>query len=565
MQTYSRRWFFQLVGASTLGAQRLFGALPAKTGLASSPVAALPARPDSLASLRDERRKMAQRRRRMIFNDDGDDIGGEGSDTPTGLLKVRTSALVGSQVDAVFYCPRPLKLSFQDGPYAKRFGRSWFWNDQMTTTMRGNMLKMLEHFGQDPLDAMINFCRHHGLECFFSARMNDIHAAFFPQLAYNIELKHPEYLLGTPEWGEKYTFMTSPLKSRWVALNYELSEVRQRTVAALREVGQNYDIDGIELDFLRVPIYFRSTMEGRAATAQQTSLMTEMLRSIRQMTEEVGMKRGRPILVATRCEADLALSRSVGLDAEAWLKEGLVDIVIAGRYVFMTVPMKPIIDLAHRYNAPAYAQVLESDYKGWSYEDPEMYRGDAMARYLEGADGVYAFNLFNPLSPMWRELGDPKQLAKMNRSYDWDYLPPRAGSLLWDFVSDKSGRLRPNVPVTTGSPEAIPLMVGEDLTVAAECSRKCLLTLRVHIARVSNAEGIIVRLNGTNLESPRVCPVFGEQRGGLWLDFSPKPSFFRAGENSIEVSLTKPLTNAATVPEVDRVRLDVDYATSPYR
>ena len=83
---------------------------------------------NSLEKLRLERRKLAGRQRRIIFNNDGDDIGGYDpprnqdypidasvAGTAAGLLNVRTSGLLGSHVDAMFYYSTwGMKLHFQD-------------------------------------------------------------------------------------------------------------------------------------------------------------------------------------------------------------------------------------------------------------------------------------------------------------------------------------------------------------------------------------------------------------------------------------------------------------------
>ena len=64
-------------------------------------------RPASLEELKQQRKKAAHRQRRIIFNNDGDDVLAyreSSAATPEALLAARTSALVGSQVDAMFYC-----------------------------------------------------------------------------------------------------------------------------------------------------------------------------------------------------------------------------------------------------------------------------------------------------------------------------------------------------------------------------------------------------------------------------------------------------------------------------
>ena len=63
------------------------------------------------------------------------------------------------------------------------------------------------------------------------------------------------------------------------------------------------------------------------------------------MTEQEGMRRGRPILVLARVTNDVPLSMSISLDVETWLDEGLIDLVQVGNWLNFETPMRPLIDL----------------------------------------------------------------------------------------------------------------------------------------------------------------------------------------------------------------------------
>ena len=59
----------------------------------------------TLAELREARTKAAHRKRRIIFNNDGNEpVYYCKEATPEVLLECRTTALVGTQVDSIFYC-----------------------------------------------------------------------------------------------------------------------------------------------------------------------------------------------------------------------------------------------------------------------------------------------------------------------------------------------------------------------------------------------------------------------------------------------------------------------------
>ena len=98
-------------------------------------------------------------------------------------------------------------------------------------------------------------------------------------------------------------------------------------------------------------------------------LMTTMIREIRKVSEEEGLSRGRPILLAARIPEDEPLSLSIGLDVRKWLQEGLVDVLAVGRWQEFTIPVSAISDLAHQHHVPVYP-LVNSYYKGKDYRYP---------------------------------------------------------------------------------------------------------------------------------------------------------------------------------------------------
>ena len=50
------------------------------------------------------RKQAAHRRRRVIYNNDGDDTWAKGADTPEKFLAHRHAPLLGTQVDSIYYC-----------------------------------------------------------------------------------------------------------------------------------------------------------------------------------------------------------------------------------------------------------------------------------------------------------------------------------------------------------------------------------------------------------------------------------------------------------------------------
>ena len=94
--------------------------------------------------------------------------------------------------------------------------------------------------------------------------------------------------------------------------------------ALIVETLQRYDIDGLELDVMREPYLFRIRAE-----VEGGKLLNEWLRGIRRLVYDASVRRGHPIRVGVRVPSHVEVAQSWGLDAVAWAKEGLVDLVVA--------------------------------------------------------------------------------------------------------------------------------------------------------------------------------------------------------------------------------------------
>ena len=70
---------------------------------------------------------------------------------------------------------------------------------------------------------------------------------------------------------------------------------------ALREICQTYDIDGIELDYWRHLVNFPEMLRGQPVTPKNLKRINQLMRDIRRMSEEEGLRRGRPILTVRPC------------------------------------------------------------------------------------------------------------------------------------------------------------------------------------------------------------------------------------------------------------------------
>ncbi|MEX2577732.1 MAG: family 10 glycosylhydrolase [Verrucomicrobiales bacterium] len=486
----------------------------------------------SLEELRSLRQEAAERQRRIIFNNDGNEPVYLCTDTtPEELLKQRTAPLAGSQVDSLFYCT--WSSGFGLFTHGTKVGQVFSTKEAMFSK---NMTPELLAAGTDPLRVMVEFGHENDMEVFWSFRLNDTHdgsrAEYGPIMfrANKLKNEHPEWLIGTPEARPKY--------GAWSAVDFTRDEIRELAFRYVEEVCRNYDVDGVELDFFRHPVFFkRAAMSGTECTQAERARMTELIERIRTMTETVGMERGRPILVAMRVPDSVEYCRAVGLDLEKWLADGQMDLLIASGY-FQLNDWSYSVDLGRRYGVKVYPSFDESRVK-----DPESrslrravgaYRGRALNARQAGTDGVYLFNSFDPTSPLWRELGSPETLATMDQDYFASVrgLGAAAGGAYphADFLRIPDLNPARPVAVEPGTPARVSFRVGDDYAAKAPADQPT-IRLRLRFKAPVTADGVAVKLNGTALPA-------GEVEDD-WLVLAVPPEQLKPGANQVEVSTTQ--------------------------
>ena len=472
------------------------------------------------AHIRQQRKQARHRQRRIIFNNDGGDISRARAHTSEALLEVRTSALVGSQVDAI--CYNAVKVF-----HGVRWAR--------------------DKFRIDPLETMVDFCRSAGTEIFCSFRMNDIHnPSRFHQ-------DHPECLFGTQQ--------KEPPYGAWFGVDYSQPVARERAFSEVREICNRYDLDGIELDFFRHPVFFKRHAWGEPLEQAQLDEMTGLLRRIRTMTDLTSMGRARPMLLAVRVPESLGYCQATGLDLERWLSEDLVDLLVAGGD-FSLAPWEHMVELGHKYDVPVYACLNNSWANGLGAIEShgegrheakdrnsiESYRGRAAVAWNAGVDGVYLFNFFDPHLSLWREVGDRKTLGGLDKVFYvnvlgfWGVPRPR--------VSLKDGErflrlptLSPDQPevLKTGLKLETPVAVGENFQSRTAHGSNPQVRLQLLAENLSDIGDVHVVLNGTPLSG-------GMLREGLQIEVPCQ--LIRQGLNKVEMTLAAGVSTPVTIHDL---------------
>jgi lysophospholipase L1-like esterase len=465
------------------------------------------------------RRQAADRPRRVLFNNDGND---QVSVKPEEILAQRTTPLAGSHVDTILYCT--YCAGFGNFSHFTKVGH---FHDTQVGRYAGNLGPAIRAAGVDPLRVMVDFAHANKMELFWSFRMNDTHDSYesrLPLIEENpVKHDHSEWLLGAR--GEKLPY------GRWSAVDYTRPEIRDLAFRYVEEVCRNYDVDGVELDFFRHPVFFKATARGEPVGDTERALMTALLRRIRRMADAVGAARGRPILIAVRVPDSVEYSRAIGLDWEHWLDHDLADLLIVSSYLQLN-DWDYSVAIGRKHGVKVYPSLDESRIKdkiGKAQRATDAaYRARAANVWAAGADGVYLFNVFDPHRPIWRELGDPAVLATLDR----DYFASVRGVGLTAGGSFPHGEFQrvetfnPDDPrrIAAGGSATVRLQVGEDVGAVPSVR----LTLRLRFREAPPAAAIIA-LNGRPLTDGRAA--------GEWMDFPVTSAELELGANEVTVSL----------------------------
>lgn len=356
-----------------------------------------------------------------------------------GFLNIRSAGLTGSDVTTISYCS--LSSGFGLFTHKTKIGEMRTWDLHRPGSF--NSLNEFFNRGTDPLEVTGLFAHENGFEFFWSNRMNDTHDEAHrpgnPHINWSkFKEQNPEYLFGTI--GERFPH------GRWSAVDFSHQEIRDLCVKYYREVCENYDVDGVELDFLRHLYLFENVARGDTASQEQLDMLTSLVSQIREVTETTGIKKGKPILVLVRVPDSFEYCRNVGIDLEKWMQLGLVDMVVGSDY-FRLNPWDQMIPVCHKYGVKYYAGLSEPRV---NKEHPDIrrlqnsvYRARAAAAWNAGVDGLYVFNEYNTRSRYLREIGKPDQLRGTNNLY---FVTDRNGN---PEAYLKNGRSFMTIPVLT--------------------------------------------------------------------------------------------------------------------
>lgn len=401
-----------------------------------------------------------------------------------------------------------------------------------------------------------------------SLRMNDSH---FMKDPFNYPLTGKFWM----DNAKRYRIGESPLewqKNYGNLLDYTHEEVRNYRLAIIEEVvDRNKDIiDGFELDFNRVQVFFPKGKAGEGAP-----LITDLVRKVRRKLDQVSQEQGREMYLFVRVPPAMESCQWAGLEVEKWMEEGLIDLISPAQLMTLAhdMPIEKMTELARKYGVRMAPSLYPRTSNRVTFVPSEsnlgmtgnMNRSATVAETLAaaanyramGADGFYLFNYYAPEAgrcphPEWMyALASGLKRAKANAE-------DKVFAITKTYYNDDK---QPSYAYVKQLPNDVKqrgvfrILVGEIPGDASFPLKTCALRLGLKTEQVIPE----VYLNGIKLEvwqevehpkefRKRPLPPDAAARSVIY--FINEPKLLKRGENTVEV----------VVPEARITDLEIGYS-----
>ena len=292
------------------------------------------------------------------------------------------SELEATDVDAVTICPQ--------------IWRTYLWDSKVDTSLREpvhpNVTSAQKDYeaakqyilsGGDLVGNAIRACREFDRDALASFRMNDYHYTNdtgWPTHNYFWQ-EHPEYWLY--DSGANY----------WQRLhNYMVPEVRDFYYDMIEEFLSLYDVDGVELDFMRSLMYFYPEDVNDYAS----DVMTDFVGRIRGLLDKVGKERGKYLQLILKVPEVPSKATKNGLDPLTWDKLGYADIIHLSFGDFNSTEIDVEYYKENLKNSKVYAELNYITYQtqpAQRFTKVQTLNATAYNLLSRGVDGLTTFNM----------------------------------------------------------------------------------------------------------------------------------------------------------------------------
>lgn len=277
-----------------------------------------------------------------------------------------------------------------------------------------HMRSFYEMFVEDKYDMYahwISLLREIGIRPWLSFRMNDCHEATQPagHMLCDFFHEHPEY---------RRTAHRGPAGYFDNCFDYAHEEIRTRMLNYIDEALDRYDVDGVELDFMREIFCFSigGEVDGR-------EIMTDFIKQVRAIMAKYDQKRGKKMPLLVRVAYSPELCYDMGFDVVRWAKEKLVDTIVASPRWCPTdnnIPVEFWKQILEPYDvsfAAATELILSTNNDKFWLNTHETALATCFQHLSAGADFVY---LFNYMRSNATDYENPYTYTMLSDLFKWD-------------------------------------------------------------------------------------------------------------------------------------------------
>ncbi|MDA0839048.1 MAG: hypothetical protein O3B01_25815 [Planctomycetota bacterium] len=337
-----------------------------------------------------------------VLDDHAELLASSGVDThlinPNGQVPWQPSKALPSVIDGYTRGDRDFVR-----PHYPPLGEDFF-QEQLDAAIDANILMLdrlldLAEAGIDWVAYLAEACRKQGVSPWASVRMNDGHGANNWEGSYfNCPPQRD------PRLRLSATRMDPRLGSNPYArvCNFEHQEVRDYYFSLIRELVEDYNLDGIELDWTRMPACCEPP-----ASEETIAVITAWHGQLRDLMRKRASSTGRPFYLGLRIPCRLGALRTIGLDVAEMARRDTIDFVSVSN-TWQTTWDVPYDSLRASLGDEVALYGVIEDAPNWMFAkteqghqgyrllstSAELIRGNAAGKLAMGADGIEFFNFF---------------------------------------------------------------------------------------------------------------------------------------------------------------------------
>jgi len=332
---------------------------------------------------------------RLIFNQDCNDVDGTASTAPPGQRQAfirdwyRRAFAAGAGVFIADVTTGPV-VETKDTPTGEIIGARFPAEARQGIHWQQTIQELFAE-GTDVLHLACEEARKAGVVILGGARMSDAHHGSQWQAESDNPL-FPRIVMDHPEWCNTWQD-----GSRDATLNYAVPEVRAHYLQILREMATNYDIDGLELDWMRFCRHFPAGHQ-----REYLDILSGFVDDVRAMLRYVAHRKGRDrLILGHRVAPTVEECLNIGCDVAAWAKGGCADFLAPMEFFHHDLDVRPeeFVKATEGTGCLVYPGFGQTKYSySPRYPSPmrslDEFRALAHNIYAWGGTGASVFNMY---------------------------------------------------------------------------------------------------------------------------------------------------------------------------